>query len=109
MLKRLAMTRFGRTKGPRPNMRRHIPRAAASRGPVERVRQTIRATVRGVALLLGVWVAVQFYGMAGPVVAGWFEIREVRVTGLRTVTRDEVMDRLQLDARSTLLSISPNQ
>jgi cell division protein FtsQ len=76
---------------------------------VDRVRQTIRATVRGAALLLGAWAAVQFYGMAGPVVAGWFEIREVRVTGLRTVTRDEVMNRLQLDARATLLSISPNQ
>lgn len=109
MLKRLTMTRFGRTKGPRPNLRRHIPRPAASRGPVDRVRQTIRATVRGAALLLGAWAAVQFYGMAGPVVAGWFEIREVRVTGLRTVTRDEVMNRLQLDARATLLSISPNQ
>ena len=104
MLKRLAMTRFGRTKGPRPNLRRHIPRPGVSRGPVDRVRQTIRAALWGAALLLGAWTAIQFYGMAGPVVAGWFEIREVRVTGLRTVTRDEVMDRLQLDAGATLLA-----
>lgn len=109
MLRRLAMTRFSRTKGPRPNLRRHTSRQAASRGPVDRVRQTIRAAVRGTALLLGVWLAIQFYGMTGPVVAGWFEIREVRVTGLRTVTREDVLDRLQLDARATLLSISPNQ
>ena len=109
MLKRLAMTGFGRTKGPRPNLRRHTPRPAASRGPVDRVRHTMRAAVRGAALLLGAWAAIQFYGMAGPVVVGWFEIREVRVTGLRTVTRDDVVDRLQLDARATLLSVSPNQ
>lgn len=109
MLKRLAMGRFSRTKGPRPNLRRHAPRPMASRGPVDRVRQTIRAVVRGAALLLGAWAAIQFYGMAGPVVAGWFEIREVRVTGLRTVTHDDVVNRLQLDARATLLSVSPNQ
>jgi cell division protein FtsQ len=54
-------------------------------------------------------MASQFHSMAGPVIAGWFEIREVRVTGLRTVTRDDVVDRLQLDARATLLSVSPNQ
>jgi len=65
--------------------------------------------VRGAALLLGAWTALQCYGTAAPVVAGWFEIRDVRVTGLRTVTREDVLDRLQLDARATLLSISPNQ
>jgi cell division protein FtsQ len=109
MLKRLAMTRLGRTKGPRPNLRRHPPRPAAFRGPVNRVRRTIRGAVRGAALLLGAWAAIQFYDMAGPVVSGWFEIREVRVTGLRTVTRGEVVDRLQLDGRATLLSVDPNQ
>jgi len=109
MLKRLAMTRFSRTKGPRPNLRRHATRPAAFRRPVNRMRQAMRAAVWGSALLLGAWTANQFYGMAGPVVAGWFEIREVRVTGLRTVTRDEVVDRLQLEARATLLSVNPNQ
>jgi len=73
------------------------------------VRQSVRAVVRGVALLLGAWTALQCYGTAAPVVAGWFEIRDVRVTGLRTVTREDVLDRLQLDVRATLLSISPNQ
>jgi cell division protein FtsQ len=59
------------------------------------------------AASFGAWTAVQVYDATGPIVAGWFEIREVRVTGLRTVTREEVLDRLQLDARATLLSVSP--
>jgi cell division protein FtsQ len=109
MLKRLAMTRLNRVKGPRPNLRRHASHPAAFRRPVNRVRQTVQAAVWGAALLLGAWMASQFHSMAGPVIAGWFEIREVRVTGLRTVTRDDVVDRLQLDARATLLSVSPNQ
>lgn len=73
------------------------------------MRQTVRAAVRGTAVLLGAWMAIQFYGMAGPLVAGWFEIREVRVTGLHAVTRDEVVGRLQIDPRATLLSVSPVQ
>ena len=100
---------FGRTKGPRPNVRRQAVRLGAHRRPVNRLRQTVRAAWGGAAFLLGAWMAIQFYGMAGPVVAGWFEIREVRVTGLRTVTRDEVLGRLQIDQRATVLSVSPAQ
>ncbi len=103
------MTWFGRAKGPRPNVRRQAARPAAPRRPVNRLRQTVRATWRGTALLLGAWTAVQLYGLAGPLVAGWFEIREVRVTGLHTVTRDEVLGQLQVDQRATLLSVSPVQ
>jgi cell division protein FtsQ len=61
------------------------------------------------AASLGAWTAVQAYDATGSLVAGWFEIRDVRVTGLRTVLRDEVLDRLQLEARATLLSVSPEQ
>ncbi|MGH7260031.1 MAG: cell division protein FtsQ/DivIB [Nitrospiraceae bacterium] len=103
------MTWFGRAKGPRPNVRRQAARPAASRRPVNRLRQTVRAVWRGTAVLLGAWTAIQLYGLTGPVVAGWFEIREVRVTGLHTVTRDAVLGRLQIDPRATLLSVSPMQ
>jgi cell division protein FtsQ len=69
----------------------------------------VRVVFWTAAASLGAWTAVQAYGAAGSLAAGWFEIREVRVTGLRTVTRDEVLDRLHLDARATLLSVSPGQ
>ncbi len=103
------MTWFGRTQGPRPNVRRQAVRPAAHRRPVNRLRQTVRAVWGGTALLLGAWTAIQLYGLAGPVIAGWFEIREVQVIGLHTVTRDEVLGRLQIDPRATLLSVSPAQ
>jgi cell division protein FtsQ len=73
------------------------------------LKQIVRAVWGGAALLLGAWTAIQVYGLAGPLVAGWFEIREVRVTGLRAVTRDEVLGRLRIDPRATLLSVSPAQ
>ncbi len=100
---------FSRPKGPRPNVRRQAIRPASHRRPVNRLRQAVRALWGGAALLLGAWASVQLYGLAGPLVAGWFEIREVRVTGLHRVTRDEVMGRLQIDPRATLLSVSPVQ
>jgi cell division protein FtsQ len=102
------MTWFRRSKGPRPNVRRQ-PIRPAHRRPVDRLRRIVRAVWGGTAFLLGAWTAVQCHDLAGPLVAGWFEIREVRMTGLRTVTRDEVLGRLQIDPRATLLSVSPAQ
>ncbi len=109
MLKSLTATGFSRTKGPRPNLQRLSGRTPARRGKMGRARQVVRAVLWTAAASLGAWTAVQAYHAAGPIVAGWFEIREVRVAGLRTVTRDEVLGRLQLDERATLLSVSPVQ
>lgn len=109
MLKSLTRTGFGRTRGPRPNLQRPSGRTPARHGKMGRAGQILRAALWTVAASLGAWTAVQTYHAAGPLVAGWFEIREVRVSGLRTVTRDEVLGRLQLDERATLLSVSPGQ
>jgi len=109
MLRRPATAGFGRTKRPRPNLERHPARASARRESRGRLRRIARAAIWTAAASLGAWTAAQAYVAAGPLAAGWFEIREVRVTGLRTVTREDVMNRLQLNARSTLLSVSPGQ
>lgn len=109
MLRKLAMKGFGRTKGPRPNLQRYTGRSPARRERGGRFRRIARAALWTAAASLGAWTAAQAYVAAGPLAAGWFEIREVRVTGLRTVTREDVMNRLQLDARATLLSVSPAQ
>ncbi len=109
MLKSLTSAGFGRKKRPRPNTQRMTARAPGRREYGGRARRILRATLWTVAASLGAWTAVLAYEAVGPLVAGTFEIREVRVTGLRTVTRDEVLDRLQLESRATLLSVSPSQ
>ncbi len=109
MLKSLTATGIGRTKGPRPNLQRPSGRTQARRERGGRIRRIVRALFWTAAASLGAWTAVQAYSVAGPFMAGWFEIREVRVAGLRTVTREDVLGRLQLAARATLLSVSPDQ
>lgn len=109
MLRRLATRGFGRPKGPRPNLSAPPSHPPARRARGGRILRIVRAALWTVAALLGAWTAARTYDAAGPLVAGWFEIRDVRVTGLRTVTRDEVLERIQLDARATLLSVSPEQ
>lgn len=107
-MRKLTARGFGWAKGPRPNVPRSHGRIMARQGS-GRIRRLARATFAVAAAALGAWTAVQAYEAAGPLVAGWFEIREVRVSGLRVVTRDEVLDRLQVPARATLLSVSPVQ
>lgn len=109
MLKSLTMPGFSRPKRPRPNLQRGTTRASGRREPGGRLRRTLRAMLWTVAASLGAWTSILAYEAVGPLVAGSFEIREVRVTGLRSVTREEVLDRLQLEARATLLSVSPAQ
>ena len=109
MLRRLTAAKFSGVSRPRPNLQRYAGRQPARRERGGRVLRIAQAVLWTVAASLGAWTAVQAYETAGPLVPGWFEIRDVRVTGLRTVTRDEVLSRLQLDARATLLSVSPGQ
>ena len=109
MLKSLTSAGFSRKKRPRPNLQRMTAHAPGRRGYGGRARRILRATLWTVAASLGAWTAVVAYEATGPLLAGTFVIREVRVTGLRTVTRDEVLDRLQLESRATLLSVSPAQ
>jgi cell division protein FtsQ len=59
--------------------------------------------------VLGGWAVVAVSGAVGPLVADWFEIREVRVSGTSVVARQEVLERLQVAPRATLLSVSPTQ
>lgn len=102
------MRRWGRTRGPRPNLRRPHGGTVGS-WEDGRIRRLARAAIGIAAAALGAWTALYVSDAAGPLVAGWFEIREVRVSGLRAVTRDEVLERLQVTAGATLLSVSPAQ
>jgi len=75
---------------------------------------------RGVRRLLGwvVWMGLAFLiGVAGwkgiqegaPLVAHWFEVRDVTLIGARHVTRAEVLERLALRPGETLFSLSPSR
>jgi cell division protein FtsQ len=102
------MSWFGkRGHGPRPNLQRHGMRAPVRRTRGEKTRRIVRAALGVAALLLGAWTATSLHYMAGPAVASWFEIREVQVTGLQAVAREDVLERLQLASDATLLSVSP--
>jgi len=102
------MSWFGkRVRSPRPNLQRHSGRAPVQRTKSEKVRHAVRGTLWAVAVLLGAWSALSLYSMAGPVVAKWFDIREVHVTGLQTIEREEVVERLELTSKETLLSVNP--
>ncbi|HEX9741262.1 MAG TPA: FtsQ-type POTRA domain-containing protein [Nitrospiraceae bacterium] len=109
MLRSVTTAGFGRTKRPRQNLQRSPARTSGRREHGGRVRRILRAMLWITAASLGAWTAILAYETTGPLLAASFEIREVRVTGLRTVTRDEVLDRLQLETRATLLSVSPAQ
>ena len=104
------MSWFGRrTRGPRPNVQRHHGRAPVRRTKSGKARRIFHAVLGTVALLLGAWTATSLYYMAGPAVASWFEIREVRVTGLQTIEQADVLERLKLTSEATLLSVSPSE
>jgi len=102
------MSWFGkRVRGPRPNLQRHSGRAPVRRTKSEKAWHAVRVAFWSAAVLLGAWTATSFYYMAGPAVAEWFDIREVRVTGLHAVSREDVLERLQLASKETLLSVNP--
>lgn len=62
-----------------------------------------------VAAFLGGWGVAAAYREAGPIVSEWVQVREVVVTGIDQITRQEVLDRLGLRPDDTLFSVSPTR
>ncbi|MGH7164569.1 MAG: cell division protein FtsQ/DivIB, partial [Nitrospiraceae bacterium] len=90
----------------------HLPRgsAYAARRPRRHGARRLLAWAAwmGLAVLIGVagWKANQ---EGGPLVAHWFEVRNVSLIGARHVTRAEVLDRLALRPGETLFSLTPSR
>jgi cell division protein FtsQ len=55
------------------------------------------------------WGSLIGYERAAPYVQDWLEVREVRISGIHQVTRDEIMKGLDLSHGDTQLSVSPSQ
>lgn len=49
------------------------------------------------------------YREVAPLVADWFQVREVTVSGANHVTREDVMERLGLQSGETMFSVNPPQ
>lgn len=104
------MRRWGGQKAAaRPNrvirQGRSVGRAGSRRGGLGLLRRVWwLAVCMAMVVSLG-WGATWLYREAGPLVAGWFQVREVTVVGATTLSRQEVVERLGLQPGETLFSV----
>ncbi len=99
-----------RKAGPRSNVpTRSGPssgRVGSRRGGVRLLRRVwMLAVWMAVAVCVG-WGATAAYQEARPLLATWFEVREVTVGGVTKVTHAEVVERMGLQPGETLLSVN---
>ncbi|MDA2911476.1 FtsQ-type POTRA domain-containing protein [Nitrospiraceae bacterium AH_259_D15_M11_P09] len=100
---------FRRKQVRRPNVQTRVVRARSVGRQSGLVGRVGRVTVWATAFLLGGWGTAVVYWEARPLLAGWFEIREIQLTGDDRVPRHEIMKLLELPPGETLLSVSPAQ
>lgn len=100
-----------RKNGPRPNVRRKTTRPP---GLIGRRWRTARGKpglgwllLSAAGLVILGWGGVVAYERAEPVLREWLEIREVTVTGIKQVTRAEVLERLALEPGEPQWSVHP--
>ncbi|MGH7236656.1 MAG: cell division protein FtsQ/DivIB [Nitrospiraceae bacterium] len=96
-----AAARPNRVMRPGPS----VGRTGSRRGGLGLVRRVWWLAVwMAMVVSLG-WAAGWLHREAGPLVAGWFQIREVTVVGAATLSRQEVVERLGLQPGETFLSV----
>lgn len=99
----------GRKPGARPNvpMRQgpSVGRAGSRRGRLSLLRRVWWFAV-WMAMVVSVgWGATWLYRETSPLVAGWFQVREVTVVGAITLSHEEVVERLGLQPGETIFSV----
>lgn len=104
------MRRWGGQKAAaRPNrvMRQgpSVGRAGSRRGRIGLLRRVWWLAVCMAMVVFVGWGATWLYREAGPLVAGWFQVREVTVVGATTLSRQEVVERLGLQPGETIFSV----
>jgi len=62
-----------------------------------------------VVVFVGWWGAMPLYREVGPLVADWFQVRDVTVSGARHVTHEDVLERLGLQSGETLFSVNSTE
>lgn len=99
----------GRRQGPRPNVPKQSVPSGSRRRSVGPARRLMKLAVWLAVLYAGGWGSAVVYRAAGPILADWFEVREVTLIGAHQVTRQEVLERLGLQPGETLYSVHPRQ
>lgn len=96
-----------RKQGPRPNLPRRPNGPRPRRGLVDRLKRLATNLLCLVLFVAGGWAGRLAYHEGSPWLAELFTVREVRVTGLVQLTREEVLARAGLPADETLFTVSP--
>jgi cell division septal protein FtsQ len=96
-----------RKQGPRPNLPRRPGGPRQNRTPGERLVRVGTNLLCLMAFVSGAWVGVVAYREGRQALHDLFALREVEVTGLVHVSRDEVLGRLALPEDRTLFTVSP--
>jgi len=60
-------------------------------------------------VFVGWWGAMPLYRDEKPLVADWFQVREVTVSGTSRVTYEDVLERLRLQSGETLFSVNSTE
>ena len=106
-----------RRPGPRPNLRRRPSpfgsRASFSYGSTVSGAGLVRRSLLLVAVIavvfVGWWGAMPLYRDEKTLVADWFQVREVTVSGTNRVTYEDVLERLRLQSGETLFSVNSTE
>jgi len=106
-----------RRPGPRPNLRRRPSpfgsRASFGNGSIVSGAGLVRRWLLLVAVIavvfVGWWRAMPLYKDEKALVADWFQVREVTVSGANRVTYEDVLERLRLQSGETLFSVNSTE
>src|SRR5574341_1743369 len=98
-----------RKQGPRPNLPRRPGGPRPRRTYGERVVHIGTNLICLILFVLGAWFGVVAYREGQQRLRDLFTLRNIEVTGLVHVSRDEVLGRLALPDDETLFTVSPPQ
>ena len=106
-----------RRPGPRPNLRRRSSSSGSRTGLSNGSHISGTGLVRRWPLLLAVilvvfvgwWGAMPVYREGGSLVAAWFQVRDVTVSGASRVSYEDVLERLGLQSGETLFSANASE
>jgi hypothetical protein len=96
-----------RKQGPRPNLPRRPGGPRQGRTGRERLARLGTNLLCLTMFVLGAWLGVLAYREGRQALHGLFTLREIEVTGLVHVSRDEVLERLAMPEDETLFTVSP--
>src|SRR5881296_1044308 len=107
----------GRRPGPRPNLRRRSSSSGSRTSFSDGSHISGTGLVRRwplwstviLVVFVGWWGAMPAYREGGSLVADWFQVRDVTVSGASRVSYEDVLERLALQSGETLFSVNATE